>query len=70
MDIALLALRLVVGLTFAAHGAQTLFGAFGGDGIEGTARIFEQLVCARASPTRCSEERRSCSAASCSPSAS
>jgi putative oxidoreductase len=43
MDIALLGLRLVVGLTFAAHGAQTLFGAFGGAGIEGTARQFEQF---------------------------
>ena len=43
MDIALLGLRLVVGLTFAAHGARTLFGAFGGAGIEGTARTFEQF---------------------------
>ena len=36
-------LRLIVGLTFAAHGAQKLFGAFGGDGIDGTARFFEQV---------------------------
>jgi putative oxidoreductase len=43
MEIALLGLRLIVGLTFAAHGAQTLFGAFGGRGIEGTAQVFEQL---------------------------
>jgi putative oxidoreductase len=43
MDIALLVLRLIVGLTFATHGSQKLFGAFGGDGIEGTARLFEQL---------------------------
>lgn len=43
MEIALLGLRLVVGLTFAAHGAQKLFGAFGGHGIEGTAGFFEQL---------------------------
>jgi putative oxidoreductase len=43
MEIALLALRLVVGLVFAAHGAQKLFGAFGGGGIEGTAGVFEQL---------------------------
>ena len=43
MEIALLGLRLVVGLTFAAHGAQKLFGAFGGHGIEGTAGSFEQL---------------------------
>ena len=37
MEIALLGIRLVVGLAFAAHGAQKLFGAFGGDGITGTA---------------------------------
>jgi putative oxidoreductase len=43
MDLALLALRLVVGLSFAAHGAQKLFGAFGGHGIEGTAGFFEQI---------------------------
>jgi putative oxidoreductase len=43
MDLALLVLRLVVGLAFAAHGAQKLFGAFGGHGIEGTAGFFEQI---------------------------
>lgn len=43
MDIALLILRLVVGLTFAAHGARTLFGAFGGQGIARTAKLYEQL---------------------------
>lgn len=43
MDIALLALRLVVGLGFAAHGAQKLFGAFGGHGIDATAGFFEQI---------------------------
>jgi putative oxidoreductase len=43
MDLALLVLRLVVGLTFAAHGAQKLFGAFGGHGIDGTAGSFEQI---------------------------
>jgi putative oxidoreductase len=43
MEIALLGLRLIVGLSFAAHGAQKLFGAFGGDGIEGTARFFEGI---------------------------
>lgn len=42
MDLALFALRLVVGVGFAAHGAQKLFGAFGGGGIEGTAGFFEQ----------------------------
>jgi putative oxidoreductase len=43
MEIALLGLRLVVGLGFAAHGAQKLFGAFGGHGLGGTAGFFEQL---------------------------
>src|ERR671933_1624653 len=43
MDLALLGLRLVVGLTFAAHGAQKLFGVFGGHGIKGTAGFFEQI---------------------------
>jgi putative oxidoreductase len=43
MDLALLVLRLVVGLGFAAHGAQKLFGALGGHGIEGTAGFFEQV---------------------------
>jgi putative oxidoreductase len=43
MEIALLGLRIVVGLSFAAHGAQKLFGAFGGDGIGGTARSFERI---------------------------
>ena len=43
MEIALLGLRLVVGLGFAAHGAQKLFGLFGGHGIEGTGGFFEQI---------------------------
>jgi len=37
-------LRLVLGLTMAAHGAQKLFGWFGGYGLQGTAGFFaEQL---------------------------
>jgi putative oxidoreductase len=43
MDIALLIVRLVVGLALAAHGAQKLFGWFGGYGLAGTAGFFEQL---------------------------
>lgn len=43
MDIGLLLLRLSVGLTLAAHGAQKLFGWFGGPGLEGTAVGLEGL---------------------------
>jgi len=43
MDIALLVLRVVVGLLMAGHGAQKLFGSFGGHGIAGTAGFFESL---------------------------
>ena len=43
MDIALLVLRIVVGLTFVGHGAQKLFGAFGGDGLDGTAQMFDSI---------------------------
>jgi putative oxidoreductase len=34
---------LVVGLLFAGHGAQKLFGSFGGHGLKGTAGFFEQI---------------------------
>jgi putative oxidoreductase len=43
MDLGLLALRLVVGLTLATHGAQKLFGWFGGYGLAGTGGFLEQL---------------------------
>src|SRR2546430_10601901 len=33
VDLSLLLLRVVVGVIFAAHGAQKLFGAFGGPGL-------------------------------------
>lgn len=42
-DAALLASRSVLGGYLAAHGAQKLFGAFGGRGIEATAAGFERL---------------------------
>jgi putative oxidoreductase len=34
VDLALLIARVIVGIIFAAHGAQKLFGAFGGPGLE------------------------------------
>ena len=36
-------LRVMVGLAFVAHGAQKLFGAFGGDGLARTAAGFESI---------------------------
>jgi putative oxidoreductase len=42
MELGLLVLRLVVGLLFMGHGAQKLFGLFGGHGLQGTAGFFEQ----------------------------
>jgi putative oxidoreductase len=43
MDLAMFVLRIVVGGLFAAHGAQKLFGSFGGHGIAGTGQFFESL---------------------------
>jgi len=43
MALGLLIMRLVVGLTMAAHGAQKLFGWFGGYGLTGTGGFLEQL---------------------------
>ncbi|MET9881853.1 DoxX family membrane protein [Streptomyces sp. NPDC006430] len=39
-DVGLLLLRVVLGLTMAAHGTQKLFGWFGGGGISGTGQFF------------------------------
>jgi putative oxidoreductase len=43
MDMGLLIVRLVIGITLAAHGSQKLVTWFGGGGIAGTAPFFEQL---------------------------
>ncbi|HUP87194.1 MAG TPA: DoxX family protein [Acidimicrobiales bacterium] len=39
----LLLLRLLIGLTLAAHGSQKVFGAFGGGGLEGTGAWLESI---------------------------
>ncbi len=41
-DVGLLLIRVMVGIVGIFHGAQKLFGAFGGHGIKGTAGFFEQ----------------------------
>jgi putative oxidoreductase len=43
VDLGLAILRVLVGLLFVGHGAQKLFGAFGGPGFAGTAGWFETL---------------------------
>ena len=42
-DLALLVLRVVTGGLLAGHGAQKLFGTFGGDGLDGTAARLESM---------------------------
>lgn len=43
MDWGLLILRVALGLIVAAHGAQKLFGWFGGGGLAGTRKVIEDL---------------------------
>lgn len=42
-DLAPLVLRVLVGIIFAAHGSQKLFGFFGGYGLSGTGQFFNSL---------------------------
>lgn len=42
-DLSMFILRVIVGCIFVAHGAQKLFGMFGGIGLEGTAKMMEGL---------------------------
>lgn len=43
VDAALFLLRLTIGSLLAGHGAQKLFGAFGGPGLQGTAGVVESM---------------------------
>ncbi|TBL80268.1 DoxX family protein [Paenibacillus thalictri] len=43
LSLGLLIIRLIVGITFAGHGAQKLFGWFGGPGLKGTAGWFDSI---------------------------
>lgn len=43
VDIGLLLIRLVIGILFIGHGAQKLFGWFGGNGLKGTGGWFESV---------------------------
>ncbi|RSD28474.1 DoxX family protein [Mesobacillus subterraneus] len=43
MDLGLLIIRLVIGILFIGHGAQKLFGWFGGYGLKGTGGWFESI---------------------------
>jgi putative oxidoreductase len=43
VDLALLIVRVIVGIIFAAHGAQKLFGAFGGPGLAATVKMMGPL---------------------------
>lgn len=43
VSLGILIIRLIIGLSFMAHGSQKLFGLFGGHGLEGTGGFFESI---------------------------
>ena len=43
LDIGLFIIRLIIGVLFIGHGAQKLFGWFGGHGLKGTAGWLESM---------------------------
>lgn len=45
MATGILLLRLVIGLTLAAHGTQRLYGWFGGMGLDRTGQAFDAIGC-------------------------
>ena len=47
IDLSMFLLRVIIGIIFAAHGAQKLFGMFNGIGLEGAARIVEGVGIAK-----------------------
>jgi DoxX len=71
MNLGLLVLHVVVGLLFFAHGAQKLFGWFGGYGLGGTAGFFDQLglrrdACTPGPPRSPRRSAGSCLCSACS----
>lgn len=50
MDLAILILRLGLGVMFMGHGAQKVFGMFGGSGIQGFSKFLETLKIVPAIP--------------------
>ena len=69
INLALLVLRATTGSLLVGHGAQKLFGAFGGPGPEGTARTFESMglkpggLWARSASPPCAPGSMTCSPA-------
>jgi uncharacterized membrane protein YphA (DoxX/SURF4 family) len=67
MNLALLVIRIVIGLLFVGHGAQKLFGILGGPGLSGAADMFDAHGFARVACMPWRRARRRSAAACCSP---